>query len=114
MARSSTKKIRITMSLFHTGDIATWLIDSRVPYLVKYSHMKKWAKSSRAIRLIVNMSSGNPTSRTNSKGVERPIKIDIMLRSINIPDVRDNLMLLNIKNNTRYRIGRYTKPVVRK
>lgn len=103
------------MSLFHTGDLANWLIDSRVPYLVKYSTMRKWAKARHAIKLIQSISSSNPKSRTDRRtGKERLIKIDLMLRSDNIKDVRDNLMLLNIKYNTRYQIGRYTKPVVRK
>lgn len=76
--------------------------------------MRKWTKSRKAIKLILAMSAGNPASRTNRNGVERPIKIDIMLRTNNISDVRANLMLINIKHNTRYRIGRYTPPIVRK
>lgn len=101
--RSPTKKIRITMSLYHIGDLGEWLIDSGVPYLVKFNYQRKWVKSRTAIDLMQRFSSGNPQSRINLKtGEERLIKLDLMLRRTSLDVVRDNLMLLNIKYNRRY------------
>lgn len=98
------RHISIRLSTSHCGFFARYLVDSNVPFLVKFDFQNRYSKSRRSIRKIELISLGWAHTP------QRKNVLHLIVREQDIEEVKSSLMLVNLHHATQYRlVKRYCK-----